>query len=148
MNLPPGWSISVEEWEQTPLSVQAMVVLLWQANQTLQQQVATLQAEVEKLREQVQKNSQNSSKPPSTDPPQSRKYPKPEPSGRKPGGQPGHAGKGRQLKPPEQVSRVVKSLPTAVSKAGTLWLDKIVLELCQRVAALFPSLELFKKMIP
>ncbi|MCJ7596302.1 MAG: protein GlmU, partial [Desulfobacterales bacterium] len=41
----------------------------------------------------------------------------------------------------------VKSLPTAVSKAGTLWLDKIILELCQRVAALFPSLELFKKMI-
>ncbi len=42
---------------------------------------------------------------------------------------------------------VVKSLPTAVSKAGTLWLDKIILELCRRVAALFPSLELFKKMI-
>ena len=41
---------------------------------------------------------------------------------------------------------VVKSLPTAVSKAGTLWLDKIILELCQRVAALFPSLELFRKM--
>jgi len=43
---------------------------------------------------------------------------------------------------------VVKSLPTPVSKAGTLWLDKIILELCRRVAALFPSLELFKKMIP
>ena len=42
---------------------------------------------------------------------------------------------------------VVKSLPTAVSKEGTLWLDKIILERCQRVAALFPSLELFKKMI-
>jgi len=42
---------------------------------------------------------------------------------------------------------VVKSLPTAASKAGTLWLDKIILELCRRVAALFPSLELFKKMI-
>jgi bifunctional UDP-N-acetylglucosamine pyrophosphorylase/glucosamine-1-phosphate N-acetyltransferase len=42
---------------------------------------------------------------------------------------------------------VVKSLPTAVSKAGTLWLDKIILEFCRRVAALFPSLELFKKMI-
>jgi UDP-N-acetylglucosamine/UDP-N-acetylgalactosamine diphosphorylase len=42
---------------------------------------------------------------------------------------------------------VVKSLPPAVSKAGTLWLDKIILELCRRVAALFPSLNLFKKMI-
>ena len=42
---------------------------------------------------------------------------------------------------------VVKSLPPAVSKAGTLWLDKIILELCRRVAALFPSLDLFKKTI-
>jgi len=42
---------------------------------------------------------------------------------------------------------VVKSLPPALSEAGTLWLDKIILELCRRVAALFPSLELFKKMI-
>jgi len=42
---------------------------------------------------------------------------------------------------------LVKGLPPAVSKAGTLWLDKIILDLCRRVAALLPSLELFKKMI-
>jgi len=42
---------------------------------------------------------------------------------------------------------VVKSLPPAVSKAGTLWLDEVILEVCRRVAALFPSLELFKKMM-
>jgi UDP-N-acetylglucosamine/UDP-N-acetylgalactosamine diphosphorylase len=42
---------------------------------------------------------------------------------------------------------VVKSLPPAVSKAGTLWLDEIILELCRRVAAFFPSLDLFKKTI-
>ncbi|RPJ21877.1 MAG: UDP-N-acetylglucosamine pyrophosphorylase [Desulfobacteraceae bacterium] len=42
---------------------------------------------------------------------------------------------------------VVKSLPPALSEAGTLWLDKIILELCRRVAALFPSLDLFKKTI-
>ena len=42
---------------------------------------------------------------------------------------------------------VVKSLPPAVSKAGTLWLDKIIFDLCQRVAPLFPSLDLFKKTI-
>jgi hypothetical protein len=42
---------------------------------------------------------------------------------------------------------VVKSLPTAVQKAGTLWLDQIVSELCRSVAAFFPSLELFKKVI-
>jgi len=42
---------------------------------------------------------------------------------------------------------VVKSLPPAVSEAGTLWLDKIILELCRRVAALFPSLDVFRKTI-
>jgi UDP-N-acetylglucosamine/UDP-N-acetylgalactosamine diphosphorylase len=42
---------------------------------------------------------------------------------------------------------VVKSLPPAVSNAGTLWLDEVILEVCRRVAALFPSLELFKKMM-
>jgi UDP-N-acetylglucosamine/UDP-N-acetylgalactosamine diphosphorylase len=42
---------------------------------------------------------------------------------------------------------VVKSLPPEDSKAGTLWLDRVVLDLCRRVTALFPSLELFKKTI-
>ncbi len=118
MNLPPGLPIPQEDWERTPLSVQAVVIALWQENQVLKQQVAslqqrvsTLQAEVEKLRERVNKNSQNSSKPPSSDPPQKRTYPKPEPSGRKKGAQPGHSGKGRKLKPAEQVSRVV--IPSA-----------------------------------
>jgi hypothetical protein len=40
----------------------------------------------------VNKNSQNSSKPPSSDPPQKEKYPKPEPTGEKPGGRNGHHG--------------------------------------------------------
>lgn len=124
MNLPSGLSISAEDWEQTPWSIQAVVILLWQENQALQQQVATLQAEVEKLREQVNKNSRNSSKPPSSDPPQQRRYPKAEPSERKRGGQPGHPGKGRKLKPPEQVSRVVKSLPTACTACGALLLGE------------------------
>ncbi|MBN1104300.1 MAG: UDP-N-acetylglucosamine pyrophosphorylase [Deltaproteobacteria bacterium] len=42
---------------------------------------------------------------------------------------------------------VVKRLPKAVSKEGTLWLEKIILDLCDRVATLFPSLELFKQTI-
>jgi hypothetical protein len=77
MKLPWGLPISLEDWENTPLSVQAVVIALWQENQALKQQmvelqnqVASLQAEVEKLRERVNKNSHNSSKPPSTDGPQ------------------------------------------------------------------------------
>jgi transposase len=127
MKLPAGLPIPQEDWERTPLSVQAVVIALWQENQLLKQQVAglqqqmnTLQGEVEKLRERVNKNSQNSSKPPSSDAPQKRSYPKPEASGRKKGAQPGHAGKGRKLKPLEQVNRVVISKPVACTTCGTL----------------------------
>jgi UDP-N-acetylglucosamine/UDP-N-acetylgalactosamine diphosphorylase len=42
---------------------------------------------------------------------------------------------------------VVKSLPTATSQAGTLWLDRIILDLCRLVAAFFPSMDIFKRTI-
>jgi transposase len=131
MNPPPGLAIPPEDWERTPLSVQAVVITLWQENQVLKQQVASLQqqvnvlrAEVEKLSEQLKKNSRNSSKPPSSDPPQKRTYPKPEPSGRKKGAQPGHPGKGRKLKPAMQVNRVVSSKPMACAACGALLLGE------------------------
>lgn len=54
------------------------------------------------LKAQLAKNSTNSSKPPSTDPP-SVERPKTAPSGRKPGGQPGHKGHRRELIPVEEV---------------------------------------------
>ena len=131
MKLPPGLPIPQEGWEQTSLSVQAVVVALWQGNEVLKQQVTVLQkqvdsleVEVTKLREQVTKNSKNSSKPPSSDPPYQRKYPKQEPSGQKKGGQKGHAGKGRKLKPPEQVNRIVVSKPAACKACGALLLGE------------------------
>lgn len=40
---------------------------------------------------------------------------------------------------------VVKSLPSDISEAGTLWLETIIRELSARVGELFPSLDLFKK---
>jgi hypothetical protein len=111
MDLPPGLSIPQADWEQTPFSVQVVFITLWQENQSLKQQVAMMQkqvnkleAEVAKLREQVNKNSHNSSKPPSSDGPQTPPGPKAEPSGRKAGGQKGLHGHGRKLKPPEQVN--------------------------------------------
>jgi transposase len=131
MNLPPGLPIPQEDWDRTPLSVQAVVIALWQENQelkrqvaALQEQMAILQAEVEGLREQINKNSCNSSKPPSSDLPATRKYPKREKSGRKRGGQKGHPGKGRKLKAPEQVTRVVVSKPTSCRQCGTLLLGE------------------------
>lgn len=131
MNLPPELPISPEDWENTPATVQAVILLFWRENQTLREQVAKLESRVEglqtevgKLRERVNKNSQNSSKPPSSDPPQTPKYPKPEPSGEKKGGQKGHHGHGRKLKGPEEVSRTVKSVPTVCQECGTLLLGE------------------------
>ena len=54
------------------------------------------------MKGQLAKNSTNSSKPPSSDPP-SVERPKAPPSGRKPGGQPGHKGHRRELIPVEEV---------------------------------------------
>ena len=113
MNLPPGLPIIAEDWEKTPASVQGVIVMFWEDNQKLKEQV-------EKLQERVNKNSQNSSKPPSSDPPQKAKYPKPEPTGEKPGGRKGHHGHGRKLKGAGEVSKIVKSLPTVCKDCGTL----------------------------
>jgi len=131
MNVLADLPISQTDWNQTPLSVQAVVMVLWQEPQTLKQhmvtlqnQVTILQAEVAKLREQVNKNSHNSSKPPSSDPPHQPTHPKREASGKKQGGQQGHAGKGRKLVAPGRVSRVVVSKPITCQGCGALLLGE------------------------
>jgi len=124
MPLPPELPISEEDWNHTPLAVQVVVIALWQQVQTLQAQVVTLQAEVAQLREQLGRNSQNSSKPPSSDAPSAPPRPKPAPSGRKAGGQPGHTGHGRKLVPVEQVNRVLDLKPTQCNDCGALLLGE------------------------
>lgn len=127
MDIYSGIPIIQGEWKSTPLSVQAVVQALLQENQVLRQEnqvmkqeLVRLQVEMEKLKEQVNKNSQNSSKPPSSDMFQSGKYPKKEASGQKKGGQRGHKGKGRKPKPMEEVSKIVVSKPTACCECGSL----------------------------
>jgi transposase len=66
---------------------------------------------VEDLRRSLGRNSQNSSKPPSSDPPHLKLGPGKKPSGRKPGGQPGHRGKRRELLPVDQVDVVFDHWP-------------------------------------
>lgn len=109
----PPAGITVADWQATPKSVQQMVVGLLATVEQLQQAVA-------QLREQVNKNSQNSSKPPSSDPPSVKRKPPRAKGQRQRGGQPGHQGKGRRLKPPDQVSRFVVSRPSACAACGTL----------------------------
>lgn len=81
--------IPPEDWEKTPQSVQMLV-------RSLLEQVQALQVEVKTLREHLGQTSRNSSRPPSSDPPE---MPKRErvPSGRRPGGQPGHKGISRSF---------------------------------------------------
>ena len=69
-----------------------------------------LQARVEELERQLGQNSQNSSRPPSSDPPSVSRREKKK-SGRKPGGQPGHKGHQRELLSPERVDKVVEVWP-------------------------------------
>ena len=77
----------------------------------LNQEVVKLKAQVRELVARLDQNSSNSSKPPSSDPPWRRPQPPRLPSGRAPGGQPGHEGHHRQRLPPERVSNVIRFKP-------------------------------------
>jgi len=89
--------VTAEEWGQTPQSVQDFVKVLIM-------RIQALETEVAQMREQINRNSGNSSQPPSSDGPSVTKQPPAkERSGRKRGGQPGHAGVQRKLVPIEQV---------------------------------------------
>jgi transposase len=75
---------------------------------------AQLQALQLQLGARLHQNSTNSSRPPSSDPPAASKRPsKPPPSGRTPGGQSGHKGNTRFLKPTEQCHEVIPCSPQA-----------------------------------
>ena len=115
--LPPELPISSDDWAHTPPAVKAVVLMLWEEVQLLRAKVATLEARVATLEERLSQNSQNSSRPPSSDP---AHLPRPQrkPSGRKPGGQPGHEGAGRFLKPPEEVDEVVEIKPEICADCG------------------------------
>jgi len=84
-------------WAATPCAAQALIV-------GLQERVRALEA-------QLGQNSSNSSRPPSTDPPQAPPRPKAPTTGRQRGGQPGHRGACRGLLPVEQVDEIVPVVP-------------------------------------
>src|SRR5438093_4350007 len=92
-----------EVWATFPPAARAVIV-------ALAQQVVTLTAEVRDLKARLGQNSSNSSRPPSSDPPQAPR-PRAAPSGRARGGQPGHVAHQRALVPPERVDQVVDHRP-------------------------------------
>lgn len=86
--------------------LEAIVSMLSRKLETALGRIVELEAQVASL----SRNSTNSSKPPSSDPPGvGRELHKG--SGKKRGGQPGHQGHQRRLLPPEKVSRSVDVLP-------------------------------------
>jgi len=100
-----------ELWDQTPPEVQAYIRVLEACVETIASMVHTLQEQVRTLQEQLNQTSQNSSRPPSSDPPQHRRPGHPQ-SHRRRGGQPGHPGHTRTLIPVEEVDEVVVLKPT------------------------------------
>jgi transposase len=116
--------LSQEVWEHIPAEAQAYiralearVGLLEETVQGLKAAIQQVEATVHQLREQLQQNSRTSSRPPSSDPPQALgQRPHREPSGRRPGGQLGHAGQTRTLLPVEAVEVVIPVKPERCSR--------------------------------
>ena len=125
----PPAGITPEDWSATPTNVQTLVrqllAVVEEVQQTvpqLQEQLLKQQKRIAELEERLGKNSQNSSKPPSSDPPNVKKPPPKQKGKRKRGGQKGHPGAGRRMRPSEEVSRFVVSKPTECDACGALLL--------------------------
>ena len=99
---------------------QLIDIILLQQEQiaTLQEQVGTLTAQVEEFKRRLDMNSQNSSKPPSSDGPDAEPSKRKTGGKRKPGGQPGHEGHHRELLPVEKVDKVTGVTPGACEHCG------------------------------
>jgi transposase len=87
-------------------------------NAALRAQNAVLQERIRELEARPGQDSSNSSRPPSSDPPQALRKPQVWSSGRKRGGRPGHRGAFRALLPVEQVDEVVVVVAEACRHCG------------------------------
>jgi transposase len=101
-----------EVWKRMPVEAQAYIRALDVRVVVLEATVQRLQATIQQLTERLQHDSRTSSRPPSSDPPQATgKRQRREPSGRRPGGQPGHEGQARAMLPVEAVDVVIPVKP-------------------------------------
>ena len=96
-----------------PTQAQASIRALEARVEALETMVQALQEHNRALQEQLSQTSRNSSRPPSSDPPQHARPRRPR-SKRRRGGQPGHPGHTRTLIPVEEVDEVVVLKPGAV----------------------------------
>lgn len=84
----------------------------------LERRVAELEGRLATLEDRLRADSANTSMPPSATPTWGRKPVTKPPTGRTPGGQPGHAGHHRAPLPPEEVDRVVEHRPAVCRHCG------------------------------
>jgi transposase len=104
-----------ELWAKVPPDAKAAIVAILLA---MQQRVNELETRVRDLEARLKLNSNNSSKPPSSDPIGMKRKPPAPPSGKKRGGQPGHRKAHRALVPPEKVHESIHCKPTACRRCG------------------------------
>jgi transposase len=104
----PPAGISAEDWAATPLAVRALV-------QELLRRLAIVEG-------RLNQTSRNSSKPPSSDSPSAKPRTAKAPTGRKSGGQPGHEGHGRSLRPESEVDQIIEVRAEQCGQCGTLLL--------------------------
>jgi transposase len=97
---------------------EACVEFLVELSARHERQIARLEARIERLEDRLRENSSNSSQPPSADPPARGPARRRSPSGRKPGGQPGHGGTTRQLVAEGELDAVIDHFPSRCSGCG------------------------------
>lgn len=104
---------SVDPRDRRIAELEALVAKLTQQLTAALARIVELEAKVADL----SRNSTNSSKPPSSDPPDAPRLTK-KPSGKKRGGQPGHEGRQRKLLPTSKVNVVVPLVPNECMGCG------------------------------
>lgn len=122
--------LPIDVWQRTPPEARELLLYLEevvQENKQLRLRIEQLESRVKELEEQLALNSKNSSKPPSSDGPKDSDTKKDEKKDnkqtgkkrRKRGGQPGHEGKTRELKPVDEVDSLVHLKPKECRGCGS-----------------------------
>src|SRR5262249_53210111 len=107
--------ISESLWNTVPPDAQAALMAVFES---LRCRIAELDQRVADLEARLNLHSTNSSKPPASDPIGLKRKPPAPPTGRKSGGQPGHARAQRPLVPPEELRSSTDCRPTSCRRCA------------------------------